>query len=705
MGVADMPYVPDMRTVSSRPEYVSGGDVLVEITAPAHDISRPNGPQKSTRTSPRNGVAWSVRLNGRDVTASFLTPLGIPNTQLALLTGLQAGANNLEMLSNGRVLRRLRLVDHPASGPIFSGPHQTPFECQNEANGLAPAIDAACSAATRVHYYYKSTQAAKTEAPPSSSADALSPGFKPYDPAGPRPSDIAKTVTTDGRTVDYIVRRELGTINRAVYDIQFLHEPGTPLPTPWQRTEAGWNGRLVYSFGGGCRAGYRQGTLGFPGYPAAGAAQESLLSQGYAVATSTLNIFQNNCNDRVSAETLSMVKEHFIEQFGEPVHTIGIGGSGGAVQVYLIAQNQPGLLDAIIPFLSFPDLTTTVQSTADCSVLDHFFATHGTDWTDIQKTAVSGFAKWSTCGEWLKEMFIRPDECDESIPKALIYTPRTRRKGVRCTVYDNEIHAFGRDPHTGFAYRPLDNVGVQYGLVAFNAGKITADQFIELNEQIGGHDIDGNWIPHRTEAPRAALRIAHEQRLVFTGSGSGLDALPIIDWRPYLDDRGDQHDRFRSLATRARLLKANGHADNQVILVDPGERFPAVIGERLRVLVRETDRWLDQIVADRASGSQAAKVARNKPASLADGCWTAEGKRIVEPASLDSAGQCQAMYPAHGDPRIAAGAPETDDILKCALKPIDPNDYQRPLSATRLNHLQTVFPTGVCDYTRADVGR
>ncbi len=65
------------------------------------------------------------------------------------------------------------------------------------------------------------------------------------------------TTTTEGKTVPYIVRREMGTINRAVYSIAFLHEPGTPLPSPW--AAGTWNGRLVYTFGGGVAAGYHQG--------------------------------------------------------------------------------------------------------------------------------------------------------------------------------------------------------------------------------------------------------------------------------------------------------------------------------------------------------------------------------------------------------------------------------------------------------------
>ena len=54
--------------------------------------------------------------------------------------------------------------------------------------------------------------------------------FKPYNANAPKPADLAMTTTLDGKTVPYIVRREMGTINRAVYAIAFLHEPGTPLP-------------------------------------------------------------------------------------------------------------------------------------------------------------------------------------------------------------------------------------------------------------------------------------------------------------------------------------------------------------------------------------------------------------------------------------------------------------------------------------------
>jgi len=114
----------------------------------------------------------------------------------------------------------------------------------------------------------------------------------------------------------------------------------------------------------------------------------------------------------------------------------------------------------------------------------------------------------------------------------------------------------------------MDNVGVQYGLVAFNAGKISAVQFLELNERIGGYDIDGNIIASRTVADRKALRMAYETGRMNSGAG-GLTTVPIIDWRSYHDFIAHIHDSVRSQIMRARLIAANGNAANQVILISP----------------------------------------------------------------------------------------------------------------------------------------
>jgi len=687
----------ELAAVSSRPDMVSGSDILVRLNAPA-------------------GSGWSVWLGGRDVTKSFKPAEG-SSVLRALLTGLKDGKNTIEIRIRGQVKSRLEVLNHLLSGPIFSGPHREPFFCQTEANGLGPATDSDCSAPTVVQYYYKSTQPVRVDyKAPQLPDGSLTPGFKPYDLSVP-PSDVAQTTTSDGHTVPYIIRREIGVINRGVYDIQFLHQPGQPLPTPWTHPTPGWNGRLVYTIlGGSCGAGYHQGIL----LGSIGSTKEPLLSQGYAIATSTLNNFDNDCRDHISSETLSMVKEHFIKEHGVPVHTIGWGGSGGAMYLYLAAQNYPGLLDGILPFVSFPDQMTNAPWVTDCTLLDHAFQTSSAHWSDEQKAAVSGLASWRACSQpyvsW--EIANATRLCDKTIPKDLIYEPTTRPKGIRCDFYDDQTAVLGRNPKTGFAYRTLDNVGVQYGLLAFNRGQIDSEQFVELNERIGGFDADGAVTAARTVADLQGLRNAYERGLLMTGGG-GLSEIPIIDWRPYTDDMADNHALFMSFIARARLIAANGSAANQVILTYPRyssldiwsltkqqwTNFESVYPERAQYLVREMDQWLNNIAADGTEGSLTAKVARNKPSDLADSCWAANGEHIVERATYDGPGRCNQLYPAHADPRIAAGGPLADDVLKCQLKPLNPADYVHPLTAIQLQRLEAVFPAGVCDYTKPGVGQ
>lgn len=682
-----------IQVVSSRRDAVSGGDTLVEIAAPGRSH-------------------WRVLLDGRDVSDSFQLSARSGHL-LALLHGLREGSSMLEVRVDGVLRSRLELLNHLITGPIFSGPHQQPFICQTAANSIGPPIDTDCSAKTVVAYYYKSTEppievdplqikAAEQNAPPGS----LSPGFKPYDPFAPPPGDVALTVTTDGHSVPYIVRREIGTINRAVYDIEFLHEPGQRLPSPWTTPTPGWNGRLVYIFGGGCGPGYRQGTLGPVGRP-----QEPLLSQGYAIATSTLNMFKNNCADRISAETLSMVKEHFIKQYGQPMHTIGWGDSGGAMQLHLIVQNYPGLLDGIIPIKSFPDVTTYVQYGGDCQLLDAAFDASVHNWTEAQKAAVSGFASWHYCAGYklYRILYLDPRNCDPSVPKEVVYDRITNPQGVRCDVFGNEVNVFGRVPLTGLPRRAFDNVGVQYGLAAFNSGEIDAQQFIELNERAGGFDEDGNIIPTRTQADTETVRLAYQRGLVLTGGG-GLSDVPIIDWRPYSDEIAvvDGHTRLFSFATRARLVKANGSAANQVIVVGSRESWFDWESDRPwspRQLVRKMDDWLDRIASDTTAAPASEKVVRNKPNDLDDGCIGVDGEHITAHAHFQGTDRCDKMYPSYGNPRLAAGAPVADDVLKCVLKPVDPNDYGQHLNTDQLTRLRAVFPAGICDYSQPGIGQ
>jgi hypothetical protein len=401
------------------------------------------------------------------------------------------------------------------------------------------------------------------------------------------------------------------------------------------------------------------------------------------------------------------------------------------MQQHLIAQNYPGLLDGIMPAASFPDVTTLAPMVGDCSLLAHAFMTTKITWTDEQKKAVSGFSSWASCEKWMTAGYafnptkgVHPDghgmlqatPCDPTIPVKLVYDTVTNPHGIRCDLYDNEVSVYGRDPATRFAHRAVDNVGIQYGLVAFNAGVITTEQFLELNERVGGYDRDGRLSASRVVADPEALRIAYATGRVSSGTG-GLGNIPIIDIRPYLDSAPDIHDEVRSFAMRERLKAAHGNSDNQIIITLPAPSGPmpqaffklfdpkSVQQIQTKEAIRLMDLWLDRIDADQSEGNQAAKVARNKPVELVDGCFTESGEKIVEARVYGQAGRCNQLYPPHADPRIAAGAPLAGDILKCSLKPVTNSNYINPFDASELARLKAIFPDGVCDYSKPGISQ
>ena len=305
----------DIITVSTRPDTVSGGDVLVRIHVP---------PSMAV-----NDLV--ILLNGQAVTSAF-QPEANGHSLLGLVAGLNLGENNLVAKAigpNNRTYRtaQLTLTNYPITGPIISGPHEEPFYCMTQlfalpasSNTLGQALDTDCSIATRVDYVYRTT--AGTFQP--------LPGFTSY------PADLAQTTTTEGKTVPYIVRVETGTINRAIYETAVLHDPTTEAaPTPF-KPPAAWNHRLVYTLGGGCVGGwYIQGSSIGNG----GILEDLMLRQGYGVAASTLNVYGNNCQDLLAAETIMMVRERFIENFGPVAFTIGYGCSGGSEAAQPIATN------------------------------------------------------------------------------------------------------------------------------------------------------------------------------------------------------------------------------------------------------------------------------------------------------------------------------------------------------------------------------
>jgi hypothetical protein len=647
------------------PNVVTGGDTLVRLTYPR----------------PLSADNIRVRANGNDVSNAFVAqPDG---SLLGLVTGLKDGRTAIVAQVRAGIGVAVLVVDnHPITGPVFSGPQQQPFFCETTAFGLAPAAQPNCQAPTQVSFLYRTTTNA----------------FLPLADPTVVPANAAMA-TVDGRAVPYLVRLEQGTIDRAVYQIASLYDSANPSPSPTRASHPSWNGKLVYTFGGGCNVGYHQGAT------TGGVVNDLFLSRGFAVASSSLNVLDNNCSPVISAEAAMMVKEHMIEEFGPVTHTIGWGASGGAIQQYEIADNYPGILDGIVPQLAFPDPVTTGPTVGDCRLMNTYFTNSSLTWTAAQRTAASGFGTFGNCVSWDRAFASRgvaTEACPPAIPTQFLYNPATNPGGIKCTTAEQLVNQLGRDPQTGFARSYIDNVGVQYGLSALNAGVISPEQFVDLNEKIGGHDVAGNPAPARDNADPKALSRVYDSGLV-TSFREGLSHTPIIDLRTYTDLVNDIHTRFWSFTNRQRLIDANGNADNQVILTS-GPTTPASAGVQV-VALAGMDSWLSAIDADRQFGSDRAKVLRDKPTDLVDGCFTATGARINEPQVYQGAGQCNTLYPSFADTRMAAGAPLTENILKCQLKAIDWASYAVTFTADQQARLQAVFSTGVCDYTQHGVGQ
>jgi hypothetical protein len=620
-----------------------------------------------------------------------------PGRFRALIDGLKLGENTLRAAlvsrQGGADDGTLSIRNHPITGPILSGPHLTPYECRTLESGLGEPLDANCSAARKVQHFYR----------------ASDDSFKPLADPTALAADVVMTTTNDGKAVPYVVRVESGTINRSIYRIAILDDPRTAAADGSWVPGPGWNRKLAVSFGGGAGTQYNQGTN-----QATAALNHLFLSRGFAFMISTELVNQLHGNAVLQGEALMMLKEHFVERYGVPKWTVGSGGSGGAIQQLVITQIYPGLLDGLQPSLAFPD--SSLQ-TADSGLLRRFFkSADAAVWTDAKVAAVEGFTKGTTAA-WERSfvpVYLATNARGCALKDAsLVYDPVQNPKGARCTIQDMRANVYGRDPKTGFARKTGDNVGVQYGLLAIQDGVIGVDEFLELNEKIGGNDIDGNFTPERSVGDLLAIRAAYASGLVNSGGG-GLAKVPILHFRPYTDAIGDIHDRGRDLAIRARLERANGRSDNQVIWVGPlrgrslqAAAAPEAAGEArgpdLAALALDTmNDWLDGIAADEAPLS-ADKVARHRPAAAVDACFDAEGKKVVEKAAPEAKGSCSALYPVHGEPRLAAGAPLANDVLKCQLEPIDYAEYRATFTSEQKQRMARIFPNGVCDFGRPGV--
>ncbi|GIU85835.1 MAG: hypothetical protein KatS3mg009_0350 [Acidimicrobiia bacterium] len=448
--------------------------------------------------------------------------------------------------------------DPPAPDPAA----QSPFLCTTEFQGLGqPVVDnqerrgtpvyplradgtpdreapplgwsERCQAAPKVEYRYRTADGSLRDVP----AGATQP---PADVAYLDTADLIGTREMDlgGATrIPYVIRYERGTLpeNRFLYSIAML--------VPWEEVVAAgasgggtvepshdhWNRRLVFSFSGGVGIGHSQGT-----FSTGDSLLDEALRLGHAVLWSSGTRTSVHYNLALGGRTALEAKELFVERHGRPRYTVGIGGSGGGIQQYVYAQNHPGLLDALIPQYSYPDMTTQTIHIGDCELLEHYMDVidaanpRWRDW-DQRKlveglNTIEGFtSEWqartgatgsSECIEgWrgatplamnptfgftsgLDSVVTLPEYLPDVIAGGypaefpdlgrLLRTHEDPSQWVEWTHFADVAEVYGIDPETGLARVPWDNVGVQYGLRAVADGSLTPQEFLDLNARIGG---------------------------------------------------------------------------------------------------------------------------------------------------------------------------------------------------------------------------
>ncbi|MGH2808496.1 MAG: DUF6351 family protein, partial [Actinomycetota bacterium] len=517
--------IVSLRTLSNRADLVSGDDALIRVGVPDDaDVSD-----------------VSVTLNGSDVTTAFHK--NSDGNGEGVIEGLRVGRNEVVAeLPDGRGAR-LTITNHPIGGPVFFGPQIKPWTCQESAK------DKQCNDKPTFAYYYKPRTGGS---------------LRSYDPDNPPPDEfIAEATTTEGVTVPFIVREEKGYIDRDQYAIASLWQPDKEWKA-WDPQKQ-FNRRLVIAHGASCDTEYNVGE-------APDVLETDVLEGGFIVMSHALDNSGHACNLVLQAEALVMTKEYLIDHYGTVRWTIGTGCSGGSLVQQQVANAYPGLYQGITPQCSFTDAWSSAMQYVDYYMLLRYFENPsrwdpGTTWTPVEMAAVLDHPN---IGNPITFTEVIPNSGNPSrdcpgVEDDKVYDAESNKDGVRCTLQDYTVNVVGRRPKDGFANRPFDNVGIQYGLKGLRQGLLTPAQFVDLNAHLGGLDIDGNVQARRSEADLVGLARAYRSGLV--DSANNLDQVAIIDLRG--TDPGACHDVYRAFAIRARLEREHGSFANHVIWEGP----------------------------------------------------------------------------------------------------------------------------------------
>lgn len=623
-------------------------------------------------------------------------------------------------------------------GPVDTslGPLQYPFSCHTEESDLGqPVADNQEGIGTPV--YAEENGIKNRQKLLGHSKDCLLPTrldyfykIKAQDdfrilPEGDYPADM-DWLERDGRRIPFVLRVERGTINRFVYMLAMLADPDAPVTgtdSPY------WNKKLIYHFKGGVGIGKRQGKMSLG---RVGSRLTAQLAQGYALAGSSGNVTSNHYNMWLAANTAEMVKAQFVARYGRPDYTVGIGGSGGAVQQYLIAQNKPGLLNALIPQYSYPDMITQSIWALDCELFEYYFDVTARDNKRWRRQENRGLVMGVSASSEVEHEFKKyyrwariagfglklpglpkgATECSKSwrglapltnnprySHRVHYYAPAVAAK-ERFSHWHDLAHVYGVN-ESGYANRTHDNTGVQYGLEALKRADISVAEFFHLNANIG------SW--------KAPADMVQEKLWVLTGDDS-LAGVSIWSDHNMRKTPGSPVPLWVFERNRADMVKVAPRSRGNPDAIAAAYRSGHVFLGNIDIPVIDLRHYLDpELDMHHSYASQSVwlriKAARGdtgnmviwqsskpfnpsdlafevldewltsgaRPARAVDACWTDSGALIAEGEEVwngpwrgdADTGACLQHYPAYRSPRNMAGAPLSGELFQCELIPVE----------------------------------
>lgn len=724
--------------VSSPAEYVSGDDARLLVHLP------PGLTDKA-----------SIEVNGADQTQNFSQ---LDKTTLdGVVDGLDVGDNAISVVVNSKskapVGTSLTLTNHPITGPMFSGPQQDPFFCSVPgdygAAELDGPLDEQCSMDTKVSFKYRTTAGSWAD------YDASAP--QPADMATTTTMD-GDTVDYIVRWERGTINRFIYSIAVLSPDTQ---DADTPDLSAWndrliyyfqggvaighyQGDPSG--SRMLYDDGlsKGYAVAYSTGTktgthynLELGGETAMMVKDRFVSAYGNPDYTVGVGGSGGGIQQYVYAQNHKGLIDAGIPQYSYPdmvTQTIHVGDCELLerwMDFELLSGDPTGLMWA-----DWENRTLLEGMNASNTASNPFGAVMPPGYPGGSSECINGWRGLS------------PLALNPHFGTAPGITP-AEQASVEWSHFADVVNIYGVGSD-GFANSTWDNVGVQYGLGALVDGDITPEQFLNLNANAGSWknepdmvqegcpflsflcpdpadlaglapfpDIwpnlidpwsarnmalsaDGGLTPApRTEADPGAIEAA-----LFSGMvNHGAIEIPMIDWRHYLEPWLDMHNSHQSFAARQRMLNHDGDASNQVVWFTMGAASSGDRFDQTPMAFEVIDEWMRNIAADPNGG-----VAANKPARATDSCFDVNGNLIYSGSDawtgiLDDgpAGTCTEQFPVFSTSRIVAGAPITGDVFKCELKSVDEAIADGTYgswtpAAGEQTALESIFPTGVCDY-------